>query len=523
MHRPCKKDNLMKSVSRKKARKLLCIIIVLLISGSSVCFLSCNEQKEPVFPSYKEYRKQEFDRLAAIREDKAQKLRQWLSGKQSLLESRETNSRLTEFFEKFEKELSGGVDRKRFLELNREIEHFFVYELGAFYDLLFIDADEKVFYSVKMEDDFQSSLKTGPYAETRLAEIIRKSPEKTEFVDFQYYGASDEPAAFYVLPVRKDGRYKGAIALQLSINHLNQLLTDRTGLGKTGEAYLVNNQHLMLTESRFIGDSTVLSKKIDTSAVKKMSGESGRKVITDYRDEEVLSTFCGFPVGRTNWRIIVEKDENEVITDYYRKYSSELYPLMADAVQRQTAGKKKAAENELSPGREAKRVDVSELVKADNRKELFTPGLATCTGVVVHGDSDEFAYMAHLSPTDKSYGAPGNQDGDFRSKDLVSLMLRRIQYFEIKPCQLGELRFMIAATHTRSIRRIIEKLTQEGILLSQIKAGILEDASSASLFYQTTDNRLVSIWHTDDEKHSYRVDFDELTNLGTLTRKLTKN
>lgn len=512
----------MKTAPWKKVRQLLFITIVLFMSGSLVSFLSCAKEKKTDFPSYKEYRKQEFERLAAIREEKAGKLRQWLAGKQGLLESREINSRLTEFFERLEKEFSGGLDRNRFLKLNSEIEQFFVYELGAFYDLLFIDADETVFYSVKMEDDFRSSLKTGPYAETKLAGIIRKSPDKTEFVDFQYYGASDEPAAFYVLPVRKHGRYKGAIALQLSINHLNQLLTDRAGLGRTGEAYLVNNQHLMLTESRFINDSTVLSKKIDTSSVRKMSGESGGKVITDYRGAEVLSTFRGFPVGRTNWRVIVEKDENEVITDYYRKYSNDLYPLLADAVQRQTAGHKKAADNEaLLSDREAKRVDVSELVKAGKRRKLFTPGLATCTGVVAHGGKGKFAYMAHLSPTDKSYGVGGGQGEDFQSKDLVSLMLRRIQYFEIKPCELGELRFMIAATHTRSLCRIIEKLTDEGILLSQIKAGILKKASSASLFYKTTDNSLVSIWHADDGEPSYLLDFDELPNLGTLTRKIT--
>lgn len=509
----------MKTALWKNARKLLGIIIVLLISGSSVFFLSCGKQKEPAFPSYKEYRNQEFERLAAIREDKAEKLRQWLAGKQSLLESRKTNSRLTKFFERLQQELSGGIDRKRFLELDREIEHFFVYELGAFYDLLFIDEDETVFYSVKMEDDFQSSLKTGPYAETKLAEVIRKSPDKTEFVDFQYYGASDEPAAFYTLPVRKNGRYKGAIALQLSINHLNQLLTDRSGLGRTGEAYLVNNQHLMLTESRFINDSTVLSKKIDTSAVKKMSGKIGRKVITDYRDVEVLSTFRGFPVGRTNWRIIVEKDENEVVTDYYRKYTSVLYPLLADAVQRQTAGHKKITEGEFSPEREAKRVDISELVKAGKRNELFTPGLATCTGVVAHGDKSEFAYMAHLSPTDESYGVSGDHGGDFRSKDLVSLMLRRIQYFEIKPCQIGELRFMIAATHTRSLRKIIDKLTGAGISLSQITVGVLGEAASASLFYQAQEHCLVSFCHTDGSGPSYRIDFEELPDLGALIEK----
>lgn len=70
--------------------------------------LSCDTQEPPAVPTYKEYREKEFERLAAIREDKAEKLRQWLAGKQSLLESRKTSSRLTKFFERLQQELSGG-------------------------------------------------------------------------------------------------------------------------------------------------------------------------------------------------------------------------------------------------------------------------------------------------------------------------------------------------------------------------------------------------------------------------------
>lgn len=488
------------------------------IITACACACGCENKAECRVPAYEEFRRQAFQQLVAIREAKIEKIERWLSDQQNLLETSQSRSRLMAFFEQMGTVVNGRFDKTRFLLLNQEIERFFVYQLGAFYDLLFIDAGETVFYSVKMEDDFRSSLKTGAYADTHLAEVIKKSPKQPTFVDFQYYAASDEPAAFYILPVWEKNRYKGAIALQLSINHLNQLLTERPGLGRTGEAYLVNDQHLMLTKSRFINADTVLSKKIDTRAVKSRSGASGKEVITDYRGVRVLSTFVGFPVGSTSWRLIVEKDEDEVLTDYYKTYSHRLFQLLADAVRAEAETAKRPASTEIFPAESARRVDVSELVRAGDRKHLYTPGLATCTGLVAFRKGGGVAYMTHLSPVDDSYDlSPQDQKQVAgRSTDLVSQLLRRIHYFDIKPCQSRELRFLIVAPHVESLQKIIHKLIHSGISLSQIKAGILDSADSVSLFFDVPEQTLVSAWNFSSQQAPCIIEFNSLPDLGSL-------
>ncbi len=493
-------------------------LFFLLIGMITACVFACENKEDRRLPAYKEFRRQAFEQLVAIREEKAAKISGWLGNQQSRLEKGRTRTRLLGFFEQMGAAVDGSLDKNRFLQLNQEIERFFVYQLGAFYDLLFIDAGEMVFYSVKMEDDFRSSLTTGAYADTHLAEMIKQSPKQPGFVDFQYYAASDEPAAFYVLPVWKNNRYKGAIALQLSINHLNQLLTERSGLGRTGEAYLVNEQHLMLTESRFINADTVLSKKIDTRAVKSRSGPSGKEVITDYRGVRVLSTFSGFPVGNTSWRLIVEKDEDEVLTDYYQTYGQRLFPLLAGAVTAETEAAARAAGREISPSASARRVDVSELLHAEDRKQLYTPGLATCTGVVACRKGGGAAYMAHLSPVDDSYDLSRQDQKQVagRSTDLVAQLLRRIHYFDIKPCQSRELRFLIAAPHVESLQKIIHKLIQSGISLSQIKAGILDTADNVSIFFDVPAQSLVSVWHFSSQQDPCLIEFADLPDLGSL-------
>ena len=41
----------------------------------------------------------------------------------------------------------------------------------------------------------------------------------------------------------------GAVAIQIPINQINQIMQERTGLGKTGETYLVGPDKLMRSDS----------------------------------------------------------------------------------------------------------------------------------------------------------------------------------------------------------------------------------------------------------------------------------
>ncbi len=488
----------------------------------ALCCIGCTSRSEEADSSYPEYRRGEFTRLEALRDKKVEKVLHWLNGQKRLIEDDETISKLTAYYLAVKSTLVDTLDRDEFLRTNNEIERFFIYELGSFYDLLFIDKKGVVFYSVKMEDDFQTSFVHGPLADTQLAGIIKEKPGSVRFVDFEYYGASDEPAAFYVLPIKRDNRHYGWIALQLSINQLNKLLTERSGLGRTGEAYLVNNQQLMLTESRFINESTVLSKNIDTEAVRNRTGSSGNKIIIDYRGVKVLSTFRTFRAGGASWRILVEKDEDEVVTDYYRLRDKELFPFLVKEIANQTEEKLGKSGNFTPVVKSARRVDVGELARTDKRKKLFTMGLATCTGVIAYAQNNDFAYMAHLSPMDDCYRRPKTATallGDRRT-DLISLMMRRIRFFDIKPSQITELNFIVAAPHDRGVQRIIGKLMDAGVSLSQIKVSILPRAASVSLVCDMNKNSITGQWRTNAPGAMEGADLNEMSPLDSFIKKM---
>ena len=60
----------------------------------------------------------------------------------------------------------------------------------------------------------------------------------------------------------------GVIISRMRTSSIDNVLINRSGLGESGEVYIVNNQLLMLSESRFIED-VIFKQKVDTLAVQK--------------------------------------------------------------------------------------------------------------------------------------------------------------------------------------------------------------------------------------------------------------
>ena len=181
----------------------------------------------------------------------------------------------------------------------------YVSEYGEFYDILLVDRSGRVFHTMRRESDYRANLFEGPLASTKLARSLPDAGQVT-FVDYEPYPPSDEPAAFFIVPVHGSATAAnepaGWFVLQCPLNKLNSIVADRRGLGRTGEVYLVNTEQRMVTESRFHRDPADLRLRVDTEAVTTaLEFGAGEQVIRDYRGERVLSSFERFEVLGTKW------------------------------------------------------------------------------------------------------------------------------------------------------------------------------------------------------------------------------
>ncbi|RQD77214.1 MAG: methyl-accepting chemotaxis protein, partial [Halanaerobium sp. MSAO_Bac5] len=209
---------------------------------------------------------------------------------------------------------SGGIEGSLYETVVSRFDGFFntyIEEYG-YYDLFLINTEGDVVYTVAREDDLGTNLLEGPYSDSNLAQAFREGRSNTTLVDYQYYEPSDEPAIFVSSPVMENGDLIGVLALQIADADINAIMNERTGLGESGETYLVGSDQLMRSNSRFSQQATILDQRIDTDAVDEaLAGREESRVIEDYRGVNVLSSYTPIETRGFNWALIAEIDEDE--------------------------------------------------------------------------------------------------------------------------------------------------------------------------------------------------------------------
>ncbi|MCP5366357.1 MAG: SpoIIE family protein phosphatase [Hyphomicrobiales bacterium] len=192
-------------------------------------------------------------------------------------------------------------------------------DLG-FYDLFLISLSGDVLYSTIKEPDYATNLYEGKWRNSGLGRVFRavQSAERpqTRFEDFSHYAPSGAaPAAFLAAPIVDGGDLVGVLAIQMTSERLTRIMQVTTGMGKTGETYLVGSDRLMRTDSRFKAESTILRLRVDTDPVRRAFADAGGTMeAVDYRGTPVLSSFLPFDFLGTRWALLAEIDIGEVET-----------------------------------------------------------------------------------------------------------------------------------------------------------------------------------------------------------------
>lgn len=219
--------------------------------------------------------------------------------------------------------LDDAEDGSQYSALHKQVHESarqFVTRRG-YYDFFLIGPEGDVFYSVEKESDFTTNVVTGRWKNSGLAAAFSaaKSGNKGKIIamsDMAPYGPSgDAPAMFIATALHDDqDNFVGVLALQLPTDTILGIMAYTSGMGESGETYLVGPDLLMRSDSRFSQESTVLMQKVDSPTVQlALSGEEGRGVIKDYRGIEVLSAYMPLEIGKFRWAVMAEMDSAEVI------------------------------------------------------------------------------------------------------------------------------------------------------------------------------------------------------------------
>lgn len=228
-----------------------------------------------------------------------------------------------------------NAHKKYHASFNKLLESF------ELYDIFMADLKGNLIYTDFKEKDYATNLKYGAYSDTGIANVYKKALNIKEgalaFDDFSPYEPSyNSAASFIATPIYINGQKRGVLIFQMPVDVINSIMGlngkyKESGLGESGESYLVGPDYLMRNDSRFLKDikdpivellnSTIgiWSVKTDsTKAVLEQDKKGGTWIIDDYRGVSVLSSFGAINIyNQSTWAIVAEIDEEEALASIY--------------------------------------------------------------------------------------------------------------------------------------------------------------------------------------------------------------
>ncbi len=194
--------------------------------------------------------------------------------------------------------------RRDFLIQVQAYQELVGFSIG-FEDVKVIGKDGKVFFSLvrlPKTDNYSQDERFIRGLVEPFAEFVPADPSGSKMViTMPIYGT--------------DGRGSGPIGVIIATMRtaeFNQVLLNRSGLGETGEAYLVNENFIMMTESRFI-ENAPFNQVVDTLPVRECfeNGNEIGAIYPDYRGVSIFGfSFCARDLG---FVLLTEIDEAETL------------------------------------------------------------------------------------------------------------------------------------------------------------------------------------------------------------------
>lgn len=188
-------------------------------------------------------------------------------------------------------------------------------------DILLLDMDGNVIYSVKKDADFSTAVLAdrnnqsdlGIVFDVASAEVLPGIPT---FIDFAPYGPSNNVAAgFLAEPIFSDAGIKvGVLAIRMDTHVIDGILSMTNGMGKTGEMYLVGEDALMRNNARLSPTPTRLTQEVTSDGVDNaiLNGKASDEVLTSYLGVESYTYVTPLDFADARWALVAQESVAEI-------------------------------------------------------------------------------------------------------------------------------------------------------------------------------------------------------------------
>ncbi|MBF0571794.1 MAG: PAS domain S-box protein [Candidatus Omnitrophica bacterium] len=178
------------------------------------------------------------------------------------------------------------------------------------YEYMLLDASGRIVVASDETDVGQDKSKDAYFWEARRGVYVKDA----------YFSLTKKlPLMAISVPLfdAKGGTFLGVLVEMLKLDDLNAIMTDRSGLGETGEVFIINKRGYMITPSRFL-KNTFLKQKVDTPNARLALEHRDERtllginenVFDDYRGVKSLGDHDYIP--EMQWLVLARIDASEV-------------------------------------------------------------------------------------------------------------------------------------------------------------------------------------------------------------------
>ncbi|CAK8722132.1 Methyl-accepting chemotaxis protein [Candidatus Electrothrix aarhusensis] len=198
-----------------------------------------------------------------------------------------------------------------------------------FDSITLLNHDGKVVFSTDGNVERGAPVKEG----TSEWEAVQKGMLETRFIDYRLSSFSGlEHVAYFSTPLFNADQSPGLLLFRLKDNALDSIMKDTTGLGETGETYMVGMDGMFRSNSRHFEEPTIANPSflVDTeSIVYALAGEDGETTVVNYRGDNVLSAYTAISLYGATWVLMVEIDQGEAVVPNAKEGEIDLLTQLA--------------------------------------------------------------------------------------------------------------------------------------------------------------------------------------------------
>jgi methyl-accepting chemotaxis protein len=192
---------------------------------------------------------------------------------------------------------------------------------NGWYDLFLIHTHGEVVYSVAKERDLGLIIPKSMLKESGLGKAFQTLQEASDdavvIADFEPYAPSNgDQAAFMMTKMKRaTGELVGYLALQLPTEQIDAIVQQRTGLGETGESYLIGRlgDKTGLRSDRVVKHGKIGDAKSDEYIERALKGESGAAEKTGSTGVTEFVRYDPVHIEGLNWCMITTASLDEML------------------------------------------------------------------------------------------------------------------------------------------------------------------------------------------------------------------